>query len=62
MSPTKTPNFLRRRAAWGGFLPWSDVSGNWLHIRWLFWSWDYFPQAVSDSFGRQVDDMRGKGK
>lgn len=59
MPKDKTPNFFRRRTAWNGFLPIEDDGGNWLQLRWLWWSWDYFPDPVSDSLGRQVDYMRG---
>lgn len=57
----RTPNFYRRRTGWNGFLPTWDSTGLWLQLKWLWYSWDYFPAPFAKSFGTQVDDLRNRG-
>ncbi len=59
MDKSRTAYVFRRRTSWQGLWPTFDRSGLWLQVRWLIWTIDYFPRAVSDSLGKQVDDMRG---
>jgi hypothetical protein len=54
----RTSHVFRRLTAWQGVWPVFDRSGLWLQVRWLWWTFDYFPQPVADSLGRQVDDLR----
>jgi len=55
----RTPNVLRRRVPFVGLAPKFDRTGLWLQVKWLWFTWDFFPDKVIGPLGKQVDDMRG---